>query len=1306
MSDLIGPGVGATIGFMIAGPTGAQWGWAIGGVAGSMLFPDELEGPRIQDLSVQSSTYGVPIPVVYGTVRTAGNVIWATDLVEHATEEGGKGGPTYTTYSYTASFAVAICEGEIDGVQKIWANGDLIFDVSAANTGPTGFSGASRGRAISYIGDLAGRVNCTVYKGSETQTADPRMQAELGAANVPAYRGLAYVVFEDMLLEKYGNRIPNLTFQVVKSGTLARPDPQQLTTTRGTNQAIYDAYTNRIVYQTNDRTGLVFFDCGSGEEIHTTALPDAREAWRLNYAKPGTFWVVDEYTIPFRAYSYSFATMGLLDTVALPNQVSHGAWNHLNREMILASSNVYDFVDVFNPDTWTNYTIPTSSPGSNWGAICVIPWGYSTVANPSRRPGWVVLHNGEAITLLDETYSVRLIYECSPSSTLYGDNASHIAYDPVRDCVYISQYSSSELYVVDMDTLTVTKHAVYAGSYLTYHAQLDALVGVGTGASVQYIVFDLDDLPNTIASFTVAATTVPYLSGWPIEVDGDSDAVYLVSSDATSKGLWRVPLFERLDDVTQPLSEVVQDQCVRAGLAAGDLDVTDLASTAVNGYLVSRQAAARANIEPLQVAYFFDAVESDDVLKFVKRGGASAATIPEDDLGGYEYGTTAPPLLEQTRAQETELPRTVSVNYLNPATEYQQGTQYDRRLTGSANIETTLSLPLALSDDDGARIASVNLYTAWANRSRVKFSTSLKYTMYEPTDVLGVTKGNTVHTLRIVAKNEGGNGLIAWEAVSEDTSVYSQSVTGAAALSMPTQTIALPVMSRLELMDIPLLRDGDDGAGFYYAICGYRTGWDGAQLYRSTDGGASWTAASTTTNESTIGDAVTALGDWAGGYVVDEHNSVNVRLANTGLALSSVSLANLLDGNNACLLGDEVMGFRDATLEADGSYTLTGLLRGLRGTQWAMSTHAAGDRFVLFSTSTTRRYDSDSADISLARNYKAVSFYTTLAQAVDHDLTNAANGLKPYAPAHVGSGRDASGNITINWVRCTRIGGEWRDYVDASQPEAAVEYELEFWSEDGATLVRTVTGITSETYSYTTALADFPTSSAALLKVYQVSATLGRGYAATYTLPLFTITEYSTDFSEYTTGVQPSDWTAGWNTGNFTALVQESGGVKYLKITNTADARGLLSWDLPGTFADGEIIAKIKAVGRSTTSSSYAMNMVCLRAGGATGSENNYRFALDRYLSGSAVSEYVAGVSTSLSTNASPTWTLTEWRWMRLQVIGTTIKARTWADGDTEPTTWLISTTDGSLASGLAGLSLFDSGNDMEVAEVTVRVLT
>ena len=208
---------GAAIGGAIGGPAGAQAGWVAGSLAGAVLFPPKMpDGPRMGDLRVQTSSYGVAIPRVWGMARTSGNVIWAADLVEHEHEAGGKGGGSGGSYyTYTCSFAVAICEGPIAGVRRIWADGILIHDVSSTNNGQQ-----------SIFDNLINSINSgggvsdglMVYPGTETQTVDPTMQAALG--DVPAHRGLAYAVFTDLPLEKYGNRIPNVTFEVVEVGSI------------------------------------------------------------------------------------------------------------------------------------------------------------------------------------------------------------------------------------------------------------------------------------------------------------------------------------------------------------------------------------------------------------------------------------------------------------------------------------------------------------------------------------------------------------------------------------------------------------------------------------------------------------------------------------------------------------------------------------------------------------------------------------------------------------------------------------------------------------------------------------------------------------------------------------------------------------------------------------------------------------------------------------------------------------------------------------------------------------------------------
>ncbi|MEP9359331.1 phage tail protein [Sphingomonas sp. KR3-1] len=183
-------------GGIVGGPVGAAIGSMVGNyIDHNILFkPKGREGPRLSDLKLQTSSYGTQIPKLFGTMRVAGSVIWATDLAEHRTREsGGKGQASTTTYSYSASLAVALSARPILGVGRIWADGQLL-----------------RGAA----GDFKARTGFRLYLGSEDQPADPLIVAAEGAGQAPAHRGIAYAVFEDLELGPWGNRIPSLTFEV------------------------------------------------------------------------------------------------------------------------------------------------------------------------------------------------------------------------------------------------------------------------------------------------------------------------------------------------------------------------------------------------------------------------------------------------------------------------------------------------------------------------------------------------------------------------------------------------------------------------------------------------------------------------------------------------------------------------------------------------------------------------------------------------------------------------------------------------------------------------------------------------------------------------------------------------------------------------------------------------------------------------------------------------------------------------------------------------------------------------------------
>ena len=183
------------LGTLIGGPVGGALGALAGRqIDGQIIGSGQREGPRLRELAVTSSSYGVPVARHFGRMRAAGTIIWATDLREsRETSGGGKGRPSTTQYSYTASFAVALSSRPISNIGRVWADGNLL-------------RGAS--------GDLKTGGSMRLYRGLGDQLPDPLIAAAQGA-QCPAFRDLAYVVFEDLQLADFGNRIPALSFEII-----------------------------------------------------------------------------------------------------------------------------------------------------------------------------------------------------------------------------------------------------------------------------------------------------------------------------------------------------------------------------------------------------------------------------------------------------------------------------------------------------------------------------------------------------------------------------------------------------------------------------------------------------------------------------------------------------------------------------------------------------------------------------------------------------------------------------------------------------------------------------------------------------------------------------------------------------------------------------------------------------------------------------------------------------------------------------------------------------------------------------------
>lgn len=264
------------------------------------------------------------------------------------------------------------------------------------------------------------------------------------------------------------------------------------------------------------------------------------------------------------------------------------------------------------------------------------------------------------------------------------------------------------------------------------------------------------------------------------------------------------------------LSDIVTDVCDRVDLSEDDIDVEELTDL-VDGYPVARQMMARAALEPLQQAYYFDAVESDDKLKFVKRGSAVVTTIPADDRAAHEAGQEIPANLEIRRAFETELPVQVDVEYPDIDADHQIGNQYDRRITKDNRHKLNLQLAIVMPATKAKEVARVNLYDAW-QVTTFRWTTTRKYAFLEPTDRVQLPTASANYLGRITNRRDHPNGIIEWEGRQDAVEVYTQS--GADAITPPysPQTVFEADDTLLALLDIPLMRDDDDNAGYYVAM--------------------------------------------------------------------------------------------------------------------------------------------------------------------------------------------------------------------------------------------------------------------------------------------------------------------------------------------------------------------------------------------------------------------------------------------------------------------------------------------------------
>lgn len=567
---------------------------------------------------------------------------------------------------------------------------------------------------------------------------------------------------------------------------------------------------------------------------------------------------------------------------------------------------------------------------------------------------------------------------------------------------------------------------------------------------------------------------------------------YIVFEDlALGEYANRIPnlTFEVIADSGILLSTIISDICLRSGIA--DFDTSDLDQT-VKGFIIPGPAPARNVIEQLATLYHFDVVEKDTGLLFRKLTRLSDGVIPADDISVLSEKGARGAKISLSRKQDLELPKEVGMAYIDPSRDYQPGQQRARRLNVASEIVENFSVPIVLESDEAKTISEVQLDLVWRGRETVHFNLPPRYSDLLPGDMVTLNFPSQSADFLLQEIEQGRDGLecraIKYGA---DTFVHNASAEGGI---IPVQSVQDIAPSTLHLLDIPSIT-GDNIASsvLFWAASTGAGKWDGARLYISRDGGGQFTALSSASSEAITGtvDNILAAGPTA---FWDEKGELLVSLDRASDTLESLDESAVLAGGNVAWVGGEILQFKNAFLEMDGRYRLSGLLRARRGTEHMVNGHMAAEDFILLSISTTNASALPLSDVGKDHLYKLVSVGASLDETSAENFLYTGIILKPFSPVHAIGRRDGAGNLDIQWIRRSRVGGEWQDNTDVPLGEVYEKYDLEIL--DQGSVVRGVS-TTSPDYIYTAAeqTQDFGSVQASLeVKLYQVSDSVGRGW--------------------------------------------------------------------------------------------------------------------------------------------------------------------------------------------------------------------
>lgn len=1037
-------------------------------------------GPRLVETRVAFSTYGVPLNLTAGQPRSSGNIIWARPLVERP-ETTTVDGVESTIYMYYGTFQIVFSEPLDKDISqrfllRAWADGHLVVDNTVS------------GRR------LAQGFRFKFYDGVETQDPDPTVVGFEGAGNVPAYRGVLSMVVSDLPLLAFNNKLPAITAEFGDAADLSGALTSIVATGESNNngQTFVDSDTMRSYVGNNNEKMYIYslisdtFVGGTKINLGGVVQDGARETG-FEPTKPWAYipWLkriiaFPEFGVeltPFLARpdtgSVSASAIGIVKSPALTpaaigrikltgaDNLTLAAWPASSPQLSIIAIGA-DGLSMWRVDNRAQFL---AQDYDEFSVLC-----FAGNVNSSKL--MISKSSSDSVDMITVT-SARAVAAHAENGNLPVTD-DYIAYDGVetttvhamrwiekQDALLIV-YTSGEVRLVDLTSLT-NIWRITASPLEDLPPQ--ALEGDFTNETYAWVsptteLYELNLKTGIVTEYTIPIGVFDYNFTFSHSMS------YSVVGIGQFTGQFKRYFYRESVPDSLTLKRFIELVAIKAGYDLADVQVDASVDDLCQGALITEPTSLNEILEKLKTV--FGLTVNGDTGVLVVKDTQTDWTTADFTVTDADLVNTESESYRWRLEEPIQLPREVTLTYIDPDIGYQWSSMTVGRNGTISTVTSTnqngVKLPLIMTADQAKLLCHRMLWNTWSARMSHAFTLPRTFLKMEPGDIIQFNVDGEEIVVRAVDIDYKAN--LNLEIQAQDFQDWEEFFVDAYAGLSYNPEIKGSTVTQIFYLDIPTLDDGDDVSAvgdlsrYYYVIAPGEptTNFVGATAFESLNQGKAWDVLEHSDISTPVGILNSDFGRPETPHATDYDNSLSITfMAGNEALLASITREEMLAGGNLAVVGNvgrwEIIRFTTVTLELDGTYTLTEIMRGCRGTShinqmiiqeafqgvsggggasslapsgsfntYIDSPHRAGDYFILLDDSNLKK-GTHTASVDQGRN---TIFATSNKGANSTEPRKVvANDLAPRAANSMRVTRDSFGKLTVTWRPCYRTGFTW-----------------------------------------------------------------------------------------------------------------------------------------------------------------------------------------------------------------------------------------------------------------------------------------